>query len=92
MALPRRQVVCLDDSWIENVDHHKISFFSVDRWFENTSIILFLNKKDLLEEKLKKGVDMKCCFPNYTGPLSLANMCIAHICQNSETVFCLCLS
>jgi len=37
------------------------------RWFENTSIILFLNKKDLLEEKLKKGVDMKCCFPNYTG-------------------------
>ena len=37
------------------------------RWFENTSIILFLNKKDLLEEKLKKGVDLKCCFPSYTG-------------------------
>jgi len=39
------------------------------RWFENTSIILFLNKKDLLEEKLKKGVDLKCCFPSYTGGL-----------------------
>jgi len=36
------------------------------RWFEKTSIILFLNKKDLFEEKIKK-VDLKVCFPAYNG-------------------------
>lgn len=36
-------------------------------WFENASIILFLNKKDILQEKIKYShlVDY---FPEYTGP------------------------
>ena len=33
-------------------------------------IILFLNKKDLFEDKAVK-VDLKCCFPEYTGGLSV---------------------
>jgi guanine nucleotide-binding protein subunit alpha len=37
------------------------------RWFENTSFILFLNKKDLLKQKLDKGVDLRRCFPDYSG-------------------------
>ena len=35
-------------------------------WFEKVHIILFLNKRDLFEEKIKR-VDIKTCFPNYDG-------------------------
>lgn len=37
------------------------------RWFLKTSFILFLNKKDLFEEKIKK-VNLNVCFPEYNGP------------------------
>ncbi|VDN08384.1 unnamed protein product [Thelazia callipaeda] len=37
------------------------------RWFINTSIILFLNKKDLFAEKIKR-VSIKTAFPEYNGP------------------------
>uniref|UniRef100_A0A3B5KUI9 Guanine nucleotide binding protein (G protein), alpha 14 n=1 Tax=Xiphophorus couchianus TaxID=32473 RepID=A0A3B5KUI9_9TELE len=36
-------------------------------WFHNSSTILFLNKKDLLEEKITKS-DLATYFPEYTGP------------------------
>jgi len=36
------------------------------RWFADTAIILFLNKKDLFEEKLKK-TSLSVCFPDYQG-------------------------
>lgn len=36
------------------------------RWFINTSIILFLNKKDLFAEKIKR-VSIKIAFPDYDG-------------------------
>ena len=35
-------------------------------WFRDSGIILFLNKQDLFEQKIKT-VDMKCLFPKYTG-------------------------
>jgi len=34
------------------------------RWFRDTAMILFLNKRDLFEEKIKK-VSLKTCFPEY---------------------------
>jgi len=34
--------------------------------FKNSAIVLFLNKSDLFKEKIKR-VDMKTCFPDYTG-------------------------
>uniref|UniRef100_A0A8B9FPF5 G protein subunit alpha o1 n=1 Tax=Amazona collaria TaxID=241587 RepID=A0A8B9FPF5_9PSIT len=37
-----------------------------NKWFTDTSIILFLNKKDIFEEKIKKS-PLSLCFPEYTG-------------------------
>lgn len=37
-------------------------------WFENTPIIIFLNKRDIFQEKIKK-VNLQVCFPEYTGEL-----------------------
>jgi len=44
-----------------------------NRWFKNTAIILFLNKRDIFEEKIKK-IDLNpVCFSNYTGGLIFEN-------------------
>lgn len=36
------------------------------KWFNDTTIILFLNKKDLFQKKIET-VPLKICFEDYTG-------------------------
>jgi len=36
-------------------------------WFENTAFILFLNKSDVFQQRVKE-VPITVCFPTYTGP------------------------
>ncbi len=36
------------------------------KWFQSTAFILFLNKKDIFEEKVKR-VPITVCFPDYNG-------------------------
>ena len=37
-----------------------------NEWFTDTSVILFLNKKDLFEEKIPLS-PLTLCFPDYSG-------------------------
>lgn len=37
------------------------------RWFRDTAIILFLNKRDIFMEKVTKS-SIRACFPEYRGP------------------------
>lgn len=39
------------------------------KWFQQTSFILFLNKKDIFEDKIKR-VPLTVCFPDYSCPSS----------------------
>jgi hypothetical protein len=36
-------------------------------WFIQTSMIVFLNKKDLFEEKIQRNKSIKLCFEEYDG-------------------------
>ncbi|KAG9475154.1 hypothetical protein GDO78_003556 [Eleutherodactylus coqui] len=37
-----------------------------NKWFTDTSIILFLNKKDIFQDKIRKS-PLTICFPEYKG-------------------------
>ncbi|XP_054709796.1 guanine nucleotide-binding protein G(o) subunit alpha-like [Uloborus diversus] len=61
------QVLHEDES--TNRMHESLKLFDSicnNKWFSETSIILFLNKKDLFEGKINKS-PLTICFPEYTG-------------------------
>lgn len=51
-----------------------------NKWFTDTSIILFLNKKDLFQEKIKKS-PLTICFQEYSGESTHANGLDGRCCQ-----------
>lgn len=56
-------------SLLQNRMHESLKLFDSicnNKWFKDTSIILFLNKKDLFESKIVKS-PLAICFPEYTG-------------------------
>lgn len=69
----------------QNRMHESLMLFDSicnNKFFIDTSIILFLNKKDLFAEKIKKS-PLTICFPEYTGrssnlTLSLARSSCSH--------------
>lgn len=51
-----------------------------NKWFTDTSIILFLNKKDLFGEKITKS-PLTICFPEYTGKYIGRVSLVLHFCR-----------
>lgn len=60
-------------SSLQNRMHESLMLFDSicnNKFFVDTSIILFLNKKDLFGEKIAKS-PLNICFPEYTGTTNL---------------------
>ncbi|XP_014022338.1 guanine nucleotide-binding protein G(t) subunit alpha-2-like [Oncorhynchus tshawytscha] len=68
-ALSAYDMVLVEDDEVNRMHESLHLFNSIcnHRFFATTSIVLFLNKKDLFEEKIKK-VHLSICFPDYDGP------------------------
>ncbi|VDP03558.1 unnamed protein product [Soboliphyme baturini] len=68
VALSEYDMVLAEDEEMNRMVESMKLFDSIcnNKWFTDTSIILFLNKKDLFEEKIRKS-PLTICFPDYTG-------------------------
>jgi len=68
VALSAYDLVLAEDEEMNRMHESMKLFDSIcnNKWFTETSIILFLNKKDLFEEKIVKS-SLKVCFPEYPG-------------------------
>jgi hypothetical protein len=64
---------CFEDDETNRV-HEALNLFEEicnNQWFKSTSMILFLNKRDLLHVKLQRGILVKDFFPDFFGENSL---------------------
>ncbi|KAI1893177.1 hypothetical protein AGOR_G00141220 [Albula goreensis] len=68
-ALSAYDMVLVEDDEVNRMHESLHLFNSIcnHKFFATTSIVLFLNKKDLFLEKIKK-VHLSICFPDYNGP------------------------
>lgn len=68
VALSGYDLVLAEDEEMNRMIESMKLFDSIcnSKWFVETSIILFLNKKDLFEEKIVRS-PLTICFPEYTG-------------------------
>uniref|UniRef100_A0A1A8MB83 Guanine nucleotide-binding protein G(i) subunit alpha-2 n=3 Tax=Nothobranchius TaxID=28779 RepID=A0A1A8MB83_9TELE len=69
VAMSAYDLVLAEDEEMNRMHESMKLFDSIcnNKFFIDTSIILFLNKKDLFAEKIKKSA-LSICFPEYTGP------------------------
>ncbi|KAG7244678.1 hypothetical protein INR49_029697, partial [Caranx melampygus] len=67
VALSAYDLVLAEDEEMNRMHESMKLFDSIcnNKWFTETSIILFLNKKDLFEEKITRS-PLTICFPEYT--------------------------
>ncbi|XP_075039973.1 guanine nucleotide-binding protein G(t) subunit alpha-1 [Mixophyes fleayi] len=68
-ALSAYDMVLVEDDEVNRMHESLHLFNSIcnHRYFATTSIVLFLNKKDVFTEKIKKA-HLSICFPDYDGP------------------------
>ena len=68
VALSGYDLVLAEDEEMNRMMESMKLFDSIcnNKWFVETSIILFLNKKDLFEEKIRHS-PLTICFPEYKG-------------------------
>lgn len=85
VALSGYDLVLAEDEEMNRMIESMKLFDSIcnSKWFIETSIILFLNKKDLFEEKITRS-PLTICFPEYTGE-SISNR--GHIERKTNFVF-----
>lgn len=71
-SLSEYDQLCFEDNSTNRMKESLLLFDDIcnNRWFTDTPVILFLNKVDLFEQKLRAGIDLKVCFPSYTGGLN----------------------
>ncbi|CAG0913827.1 unnamed protein product [Notodromas monacha] len=69
VALSGYDLVLAEDEEMNRMIESTKLFDSIcnNKWFVKTSIILFLNKKDIFAEKIKVS-PLTICFPEYRGP------------------------
>ena len=69
VALSEYDLVLREDSKINRMGESIKVFSNIcnSQWFLKTSMILFLNKKDLFQEKILKS-PLQICFADYDGP------------------------
>jgi len=67
-AISEYDQTCFEDEATNRMTEALTLFDEItnSRWFEKTSIILFLNKRDLFAEKIKR-VPLTAAFPDYKG-------------------------
>ena len=68
VALSGYDLVLAEDEEMNRMMESMKLFDSIcnNKWFVDTSIILFLNKKDLFAEKIRHS-PLSVCFPEYKG-------------------------
>ena len=77
VALSGYDLVLAEDEEMNRMMESMKLFDSIcnNKWFVETSIILFLNKKDLFEQKIKYS-PLSVCFPEFKGKKIFKNLTI----------------
>ncbi|XP_065219593.1 guanine nucleotide-binding protein G(i) subunit alpha [Planococcus citri] len=86
VALSGYDLVLAEDEEMNRMIESMKLFDSIcnSKWFVETSIILFLNKKDLFEDKIKTS-PLTICFPEYAGSNSYEE-CAAYVQMKFESL------
>lgn len=65
---------CYEDDSTNRMKESMLLFDEIcnSRWFFDTSVILFMNKVDLFQQKVVQ-TDLSVCFEDYTGGLNVEN-------------------